>query len=656
MQEQPIALFLIIPCLVFYSIAFYICQRRNNRAATILLCLVISLGIYTVAHMFRLLSTEFAPMFLWLRIEYIGIALYPVFWVLLMKESRSSPIFLILLFLAPAITLSLVWTAPLHDLFFQNLQTDFSGPIPSLVFQSGIWYWVQQGFIPACFLAGLIYSILRHKKIKNIGGKRFVFLYFALILPFAPSVLALAGIRLVDHLDLAPFVLCFSVLCITIVLERFELFQISPLARLRLIDSLEDPFLAVDIRRTAVDLNPGFLALAGAERQSILGKDITEIYERLDLSEDIRRESCESAVEWEFKGKHYEVRSIPLNRGRRVVGVIHYFHDFSKRKESEQRLRQSLLRLEKLNDLSRLLAMWLGKGDIMKVMIETATELLGAIFGAFFFLESGGLKERARAGAAVAQDQDPLSPIFEESAFEAITQAQTVRMSRQPYFVLAVPLNAEILHGQPGALVFITGLGNDFSDFDVSLAESVARQLAVTTENARLYREVERLAQIDGLTGVFTRRHFEGLARHAFMYAVRHKKPFCIIMSDIDFFKKVNDTYGHPAGDAVLRQVSERLRVNLREADMLGRYGGEEFIVLLPVTGRNDADHIAKRLHAAVSAKTVSIKTGELSVTASFGMSEFTPKTDTTLAAIIQRADKALYEAKHSGRNCIRFQ
>ncbi|HEQ71054.1 MAG TPA: sensor domain-containing diguanylate cyclase, partial [Spirochaetia bacterium] len=353
------------------------------------------------------------------------------------------------------------------------------------------------------------------------------------------------------------------------------------------------------------------------------------------------------------KGTYYEIRTYPVNRGRKTVGVIHYFHDFSKRKQIEQRLRQSLLRLEKLNDLSRLLAMWLGKGNLMQVTLQTATELLEAVFGALFFLESSGLRIRALSGIRNQDESPALAALLEEAGFAAITDAQTMRLVRGPYNVLAVPLNAEILHGQPGALVFVTPKESVFSDFEISLAESVARQLAVTTENARLYREVERMAQIDGLTGIYTRRHFESIARHQWYFSLRHRRPFCVIMADIDFFKKVNDTHGHAAGDAVLRQVAERLRVNLREADVLGRYGGEEFIVLLPQTGLEHAREIAERIRAAVAGRPMTISSGDLAVTVSFGVAHYRPGKDESLLAVIKRADSALYEAKEKSRNRV---
>ena len=140
--------------------------------------------------------------------------------------------------------------------------------------------------------------------------------------------------------------------------------------------------------------------------------------------------------------------------------------------------------------------------------------------------------------------------------------------------------------------------------------------------------------------------------------AKRQNTPLCVIMTDIDFFKRVNDTYGHAAGDLVLQTVSKTIRSKLREYDIAGRYGGEEFALLLPNTRTEEAIMVAERLRKAVENKKVdfskinSEKTNAtINVTISSGIYEF-KKSDTS-DDLLKKADKALYEAKESGRNRI---
>ena len=169
---------------------------------------------------------------------------------------------------------------------------------------------------------------------------------------------------------------------------------------------------------------------------------------------------------------------------------------------------------------------------------------------------------------------------------------------------------------------------------------------------------LEELAMRDALTHVYNRRHFLDVAHREIARSARFNHPVTLLMVDIDHFKAVNDTYGHLAGDAVLRDVALRIKTNLRQSDILARYGGEEFIVLMPETDQSQAWIGAERLRKVVAAAPFNVGSGTLSVTASVGLScwpaNHDPSIMTTLPHIddlIHKADQALYRAKHSGRN-----
>lgn len=647
----PANIFLqVVALLIFHSLFFFVLLRIRSPLGITFLIFAFAAFCYTLFSLLK--NFTFDENILWWldRLAYLSAAQAAVLWLGLVGQSKKQR-YLIPLLLGGALLVTIACS--LIDPLPSLKASWFIQSQPKLVF------YLERGFILGLIFLSLLLVISEIKRIRKIGIIP-LFFYFIIVAwaLLAALVRLLEGVVVVE-LEILPFALSIAALAFVIYFSIFNLWNLAPLARTNLLETSDDPFFVIDRQDQIIDFNESFLSLFSLTRKDILGCGLPELAQRLAVKEDFfKPENMAKTVEWEFDGRNFEVRAFVLKKGRRKVGVIYYFHDYTKRKRYEIKLRQSILRLEKLNDLSRLLAMWLGKTDVMKVAIQTVTELLHAAFGALYFLESAGLKERARAGyknQGQENSPDPLTPLFEEAAFEAITRAETVHYQRSPYSVLAVPLNAEILHGQPGALVFLASEETEFSDFDVSLAESVARQVAITTENTRLYREVQRTAQIDALTQIYTRGHFEELSRQNFKYALRHKEKFCVIMCDIDHFKKINDTYQHAVGDSVLRQVAERLRVNIREADILGRYGGEEFIVYLPQTERKQAMLIAQRIHQAIGQKTITTQAGELRVTASFGIAEFNPQTDTTLAKVVQRADKALYKAKNDGRNCIRF-
>lgn len=165
-------------------------------------------------------------------------------------------------------------------------------------------------------------------------------------------------------------------------------------------------------------------------------------------------------------------------------------------------------------------------------------------------------------------------------------------------------------------------------------------------------QQQRHLAQTDPLTGVHNRRHLFQLAGHEFDLARRYGHPLSIIMFDLDHFKEINDNFGHALGDRVLEQVSGVSRSQLRDVDQIGRYGGEEFMIVLPMTGARQASLLAKRIQLGVGALRFETPKGSASITVSIGIAEMihAPR-DASIDNIIRRADEALYAAKQAGRN-----
>ncbi len=186
---------------------------------------------------------------------------------------------------------------------------------------------------------------------------------------------------------------------------------------------------------------------------------------------------------------------------------------------------------------------------------------------------------------------------------------------------------------------------------DISYLEQLTRQSAITINRANAYAKVLQYATLDALTGLNNRRQFEVRLKQEIAAAKRQKNPLCAMMIDIDFFKKVNDTYGHASGDSVLRTVASIIKEHLRESDIPSRYGGEEFAVLLPFTHIDEAKIVGERLRKAVEAALVPIDKKNINVTISMGLAEFNP--DETGEGLFERADKALYDAKEGGRNRV---
>lgn len=193
---------------------------------------------------------------------------------------------------------------------------------------------------------------------------------------------------------------------------------------------------------------------------------------------------------------------------------------------------------------------------------------------------------------------------------------------------------------------------------EIEYLEEIKSQAIATLTRAKSYIEVLEHATLDALTGYNNRHQFEKRLKETTASARRQNQPLCCIMSDIDFFKKVNDTYGHAVGDCVLKNVAKIIKKELRESDIASRYGGEEFVFLLPQTNIEEAKVVAQRLRLAVEKKKINIEeynikdVKEISVTVSIGVAEFN-KNDRDYEMLYKKADTALYQAKETGRNKV---
>lgn len=218
--------------------------------------------------------------------------------------------------------------------------------------------------------------------------------------------------------------------------------------------------------------------------------------------------------------------------------------------------------------------------------------------------------------------------------------------------VLLVPL----LGGENLVGVLAVGsasMNRIFTLKDVQLLELFAHQATIGIQNAHLFAETQKLAITDSLLEIYNRRHFFNLAQSAFDKAQNYLHNFSVVMMDADNFKLVNDTYGHVMGDYALRMVAQQCRDVIRSQDIVGRYGGEEIVMVLPETEGVDAVKIAERLRVNIAHTSIELDNVSIHITISLGVASLQDDEDVTLEELINRADQALYVAKRSGKNCV---
>lgn len=274
---------------------------------------------------------------------------------------------------------------------------------------------------------------------------------------------------------------------------------------------------------------------------------------------------------------------------------------------------------------------------IVRVLGEDQERFEGHSFGNNAGLVAMVVKNRhfLPAGGGGWRDQEPL--VF----------TRKLRLRRMSSLVV-IPL---IVNDRAiGTIVLASTSGGRFRKEVREMLGVIANQVAVSIENAKMYKRMEEMATTDGLTGLPNHRTFQARLAEMLMRAQRHEKPVSVVLTDIDKFKSVNDTYGHPIGDQVLKRVAKVVAQQVRKVDIVARYGGEEFAIVLEETDGAGAKLLCERVREEVAAQVMNSDKGAFRVTLSLGIASY-PDDGMEQALLIERADQALYAAKQGGRN-----
>ena len=256
------------------------------------------------------------------------------------------------------------------------------------------------------------------------------------------------------------------------------------------------------------------------------------------------------------------------------------------------------------------------------------------------------------AQQAIEQHSVVVTPDVSSQADQILGQSARLLGIRT---MLCVPV---MIGEEVAALIYVyktDPASRPFDQHDVQLAVAISHQAALTIQRTHLLEKAQLLEQwaiTDSLTGLHNRRHFLELAELEFHRARRYQHPLSAMMLDVDHFKRVNDTYSHALGDQVIQAVAALCRENLRDIDLMGRYGGDEFVALVPEVNLDDARKAAERLRKIIADAPIDTERGPLNITISIGVVALAPDY-LDFASLLNQADAALYTAKNAGRNRV---
>ena len=328
---------------------------------------------------------------------------------------------------------------------------------------------------------------------------------------------------------------------------------------------------------------------------------------------------------------------------------------------------ETLVHEQRLNEIAQIISSSLDLSTVLQTILRLTSQLVTADMGCLMLLSEHQdylhiahtyntpdveIAQNLKRGQGVSWRviENSAAIMLPEYGADPQSLSDWKNMGVRAY--LAVPLVAgkEILGGLN---LFRTTPDRNFKERDRFLAEMVARQAGIAIQNARRFEEAQHLATRDSLTGLFNRRYFFEMAAREYERARRYDRPISAILLDLDNLKQINDTCGHQTGDLALQKVAQLCIFNLRRPDLIGRYGGDEYVMLLPETPLANALSVAERLRTEIKRTPLEVEGQRIALSVSIGVA--TLRSDTrSLETLIDQADQAQYESKHSGKDQVR--
>jgi len=601
------------------------------------------------------------PLFLLFTIHYVGLSR----WV--------TPRKILMMWAAPVIMIVLAGTNEYHHLIW----TDFVPVVNSrhniLLYLRGPVYWL--GVVNNYAMLIAITYLMHWKMTKSthtIYRRQSLLMLASAVPPWLANFIYVIQWEPIKGMDITPIAFSFTGLLIFISLYYYRLLDLMPVARETLFERLKDAIIVLDTQNRLVDVNAAGEQLLSADRKQIIGVPASECLKSFPLLLTRLAEKKDLRMEITLCGEvpcDVEVNNTQLySPNGDSIGRLITFQDITARKKTEEKERQGRLLAEALHDMTLAVTSTLKVDEVLDRLLDNVYRVLPCTMTNIVLIDENRI-------GRVAHHRGYVDP-------EVITWLKTVSFDIDNVYsyhymdktgqALIVPdthavdywkIRDNQLRSYLGAPIQVKGKTVGFLNLDhdqvgfytiehAERLQAFANLAAIALENARLFDKVNELATLDGLTGINNRRHFFILSAVEVQRAHRYRKSLSLLLIDIDRFKSVNDTFGHQVGDVTLQKVAEILRTTVRDIDISGRYGGDEFCLLMPETDNPDALNAAERLLNMIRKLEISTNQGIQHITASIGVSTLSEH-HSSFDELLQQADQALYSAKQKGRNRI---
>jgi len=615
-----------------------------------------------------------------LIVEIIISSLIPAVYLTYMMRFTSHKQWLhswrqIIPFILPFITISFSLLEKFQPLIWNEIEFKLVNNLYFIDYKFGYWltfFWV----ISIIVYMFVFYELLRINKLPlNIDNPHSIFIKITAGIIAVVTLSALVPSLQPENLRFIALGYAISGLLIGFTYYQYDLFDLSPFIYHTLLENLHDGIIVIGQDQRVLHINDLAKQLFSLGENRAVGITLVNLlppgsqwlnallFKQNELF--IRKENNED--------NYYEIQFIPLeerNNQQKTLILIRDVTPYRQSRIAEQSAREvaevRAMELDVLRKVAERLNQSVEKKAVLSTGLETIVNLIGARFGYVVLADEFGRPGMADSYKLPSEVKEafelyPICPTCK--SFERLLNGEY----KEPITFMPCRVLFDISVSYPGLISIPLKLGEKslgflnlvmapeviFTGDEISLLQTLGDQFSAAIERAKMYEKFEQLAMIDSLTGLYNRRQLFILGQNEFSRAYRYNHSISVVMLDIDLFKKVNDVYGHMIGDQVLQQIANRCRSILRTSDIIGRYGGEEFLILLPETNVQQAQKIANRMRLLVLDRPIVTDRGDISVTVSMGISSMEGDCDSRLEWVVDQADQALLLAKETGRNKV---
>jgi diguanylate cyclase (GGDEF)-like protein/PAS domain S-box-containing protein len=643
------AVWLTVSSGVAILVAYLAWQRRQTAPiAPALFVLMMSLAFWSLTYAISWIVPSEATAVVWLKLTYVGAVSAPVaFFVAVLyfvnRYSWLTERVYVLLMVIPVLTIFLLWTDPWHHLFFGDYPLMGRGSI----YNGGPWFYVNLVYLYGLLMVGSILLIRAHVHSSQFYQRQTRIMLAGALLPWLTNFFMFIGQHPAGRLDLTPVAFTGTGLLFAYGIFGYRMMDLIPFSRDVLVENMDDAILVVDTDWRVVDINPKALELADPGLDTPIGKPLGDVFSRwrhiYPNFSDVDGRVEVKLDRPPFSNLDLRITALK-DRQDHMAGKLVTWRDITAQKQTEEKLRIFFHAVEQ---------------NPTAIVITDPNGRIEYVNPQMVQLTGYRLEELRGRTPQVFQSGETQNGLYANlwDAIQAgrVWEGEILNRKKNGQLYWVHEMIAPVLD-DGGKVTHFVAMQEDITQR--KHAESELRNLNIRlqgklTEIEALHDQLREEAIRDGLTRLFNRRYMEETLEREISRGERDPKPISVVMMDVDWFKSINDRFGHQAGDAVLQTLGTMLLENTRISDIACRYGGDEMVVVMPGATQEVAVARAEEWRAAFSMMEFTFGDAKIKTTLSMGVASFPDQAKNPIQ-LLTASDKALYWAK-SNRNQVRL-